>query len=397
MNFDGVLPLANAALYEGYALYPYRASSPKNRVRFPFGCVYPRAYARAQSGADRSDLFAECLVRPGASGLGVRVRFLQLVERTREAPLAGAGESSWQEAEERGVEVELPLDRDGRFPFEVPAERRAEPAPSSRTSASVVRSTRALSALLETSVVPVGSGVVKVRVRVSNLSECSALDRDAVLAETLLSTQVLLGAGSGSFVSLLEPPAELAEIARNCEHAGLFPVLVGARGRTDRVLLSPIVFYDYPEIAPESRGDLFDLTEIDEILSLRIRTLSDAEKHEMRGTDPRLAALLDRTESLAAPEVGALHGARRDSPPAEPAPGTRVRLKPNRRADIFDLSLRDRIATVRAVEHDLEGRTYLSVTVDDDPGADLGLSGQPGHRFFFMLDEIELLAQPEEA
>jgi hypothetical protein len=230
---------------------------------------------------------------------------------------------------------------------------------------------------------------------VSNLSEAPELERAAVLAETLLSTQVLLGVRGGSFVSLLEPPAELAEPARACEHAGLFPVLVGAPGSCDRLLLSPIVFYDYPALSPESRGDLFDLTEIDEILSLRIQTLGDGEKREVRATDPRLAALLDRTEALAPAELAALHGGRRDR--TEFAAGTRVRLKPSRRADIFDLALRDRIATVRAVERDFEGRTYLSVTVDDDPGADLGTSGMPGHRFFFLLDEVELVSESEEA
>jgi hypothetical protein len=68
-----------------------------------------------------------------------------------------------------------------------------------------------------------------------------------------------------------------------------------------------------------------------------------------------------------------------------------VRLRPTGRADIFDLELRGKEATVISVEVNLEGQTYLTVTVDDDPGRDLGRAGQPGHRFFFRPEEVEPL------
>ena len=202
---------------------------------------------------------------------------------------------------------------------------------------------------------------------------------------------------AGSFVSLLEPPAEHEQHARACTHGGLFPVLVGPRGSSDTMLAAPLVFYDFPEVAGESPGDLFDLTEIDEILTLRIQTLGAEEKREMRELEPRVARLLERSEGLADAELARLHGARRDAQNGAPRAGTRVRLMPRRRADIFDLALAGRIATVRAVERDFEDRVYLSVTVDDDPGQDLGLSGQPGHRFFFFLDEVEVLAVTEQS
>jgi hypothetical protein len=74
--------------------------------------------------------------------------------------------------------------------------------------------------------------------------------------------------------------------------------------------------------------------------------------------------------------------------------GDRIRLRPRGRADILDLALADKTATIEAIEQDFEGRVYLAVLVDDDPGKDLGSLRQPGHRFFFQPEEIEPL--PEE-
>ena len=131
-------------------------------------------------------------------------------------------------------------------------------------------------------------------------------------------------------------------------------------------------------MAPESPGDFFDGTEIDEMLALRIQTLTDAEKRQMAAGDPRTRALLDRVEGLTGPGLARLHGAVRD-----PRPGDRVRLRPSGRADAFDLLLAGKAATVASVETDFEGRSYVTVTVDDDPGRDPGAIGMPGHRFFF--------------
>jgi hydrogenase maturation protease len=83
------------------------------------------------------------------------------------------------------------------------------------------------------------------------------------------------------------------------------------------MLSSPIILYDYPQIAPESAGDLFDGTEIDEILTLRIMTLTDAEKREMRGVDERARRILERTETLPAEQLMKLHGAMRTLRPSE--------------------------------------------------------------------------------
>jgi len=70
-------------------------------------------------------------------------------------------------------------------------------------------------------------------------------------------------------------------------------------------------------------------------------------------------------------------------------PGDRVRLRPLGRADVFDIALNGMAATVVSIEQDLENRIHVAVTVDDDPGSDLGMQGKPGHRFFFGIDEVE--------
>ena len=72
--------------------------------------------------------------------------------------------------------------------------------------------------------------------------------------------------------------------------------------------------------------------------------------------------------------------------------GDRVRLKPRVGGDIFDLALSGKIAVVEAIEQDYEGKAHLAVVVDDDPGRDLGMLRQPGHRFFFTPEEVEPLS-----
>jgi hypothetical protein len=106
----------------------------------------------------------------------------------------------------------------------------------------------------------------------------------------------------------MDPPDDLQAAASGCSNIGLWPVMVGEADERDAMLASPIILYDYPQIAPESAGDCFDGTEIDEILALRVITMTDEEKAEARRTDPRARALLDRTEGLSDEHMMKLHG-----------------------------------------------------------------------------------------
>jgi hydrogenase maturation protease len=182
------------------------------------------------------------------------------------------------------------------------------------------------------------------------------------------------------------------------------------------MLSSPIILYDYPVIAPESAGPLFDGTEIDEILTLRILTLTDVEKSEMRSADEQARRLLERTEALDPEALRNLHGAMRRAEGSGPVefddffganrplegvsvrgtylrPGDRVRLRPRVRADAIDLVLNGQTAIIEAVEQDVERKVHLAVVLQNDPGQDLGFMRQPGHRFFYGVDEVEPLRE----
>jgi hypothetical protein len=385
VNFEAALAVADAVLFEGYALYPYRPSSLKNRVRFTFGGLYPRAYALAQRGADASAFRAECLL-VGEPGLGLtsKLRFLHL---------SVEGAPAFQQARVREVELELRLGEGARSVerrFSVPAL-----SPAGGETSGELHFER-LDGALRLGLVELEDDVFRLTVSAENLSDCPSLEREGALGVTLAAAHALVGVSGGSFVSLLEPPEALGLAARACRNEGVFPVLVGPRGEQSQVLASPIILYDYPEIAPESPGDLFDATEIDEILSLRILTLTEEEKREAAAADPRVAALLTRTAALGPSEFTRLHGGLRGVPRDSARrfrSGDRVRLHPQRRADIFDEALAGRIAIVESVERDFEDRVQLAVTIEDDPGRDLGVAGFPGHRFYYEPGEVELVEE----
>jgi hypothetical protein len=407
MNQPFTEQIADAVLYEGYLLYPYRPSALKNRVRWLFGRVFPEAWC-ASSGNETSALRTEFLiVGDGETRLSVRLRFLHIVSCTVERTESSADGSllcTTQEAVPRSAAFECHLaeiaDAPNTLPFAFPASssrdilRDAE----GRDAGVLVNEQRAVHGTLEVSAVALGDGAFRVAVEVRNRTPLDANesgDETAALESALVSTHLLLNVDGGDFVSLRDPPEPLSAAAGECRQSGLWPVLVGREGARTAMLAAPIILDDYPRIAPESVGDLFDGTEIDELLTLRVRTLSDAEKQEIRAAGGRAAALLDRAETLGEDDLRRLHGTVRD--PARPfRPGDRVRLRPRGRADAFDHFLAGRTAVVTRVERDFEDREHVAVTLDDDPGRDLGELGMPGHRFFFRVEELEPLEGKSE-
>jgi hydrogenase maturation protease len=287
MNFDAVEKLANAVLYEGYLLYPYRPSSIKNQKRFNFGVLAPPGY-----GAEASAMQTECLLRGDErTSLAVKVRFLQ-----------PAQVESWLDVYERtvGPLAQRPVDPPRREEFDFPPARGA----------------------VEVSAQPLAGQLYRVTVRISNLSptEQPPQSREDILPQSFCSTHTLLGVEGGEFISLLEPPPEFAEAAASCTNVGTWPILAGQPAERHVMLSSPIILYDYAQVAPESPGDLFDGAEIDEILSLRILTLTDEEKREMREGDEHGRRILERTESLPAEHFMKLHGALRGLNPLPEEP-----------------------------------------------------------------------------
>ena len=311
---DPIRQIADAVLYEGYLLWPYRRSATKNQKRWTFGGVYPPAHAAVHPD-DPSELKAECLLEAqGEPEVDVRVRFLHVVRRSLRdragnvvGELEAAGERylAWDEATEREVSV---------GEIDVPAGRAAEPLPDG--AGEMVREWEAVRGNVALALEPVAENLFKVATRIENLTPWHGDDREDALRHTFCSTHAVLRTTGGDFVSPTDPPEQLVDAAAGCENSGLWPVLVGEPGRRDTVLASPIILSDYPEIASESPGDLFDATEIDQLLILNVLGLSDAEREEMRASDPRARAILERCASLTPEELMRLHGAIRDFRPA---------------------------------------------------------------------------------
>ena len=236
--------------------------------------------------------------------------------------------------------------------------------------------------------------------------------REDMLLTAMIGTHILFATPVDAFVSLLEPPEWAMAAAAACVNHRCWPVVVGPAPRRDLMLGSPVILYDHPVVAPESPGDFFDGTEIDEMLTLRVQTLTDDEKDEARRTDPRAAAIIDRCEQMSNETQQSLHGRLRAAAghgvPTDPMPewsdrgprralvgatwiepGDKVRLRPGRRADAHDLFLAGRIATVAEIVHTVDDDTHLAVTVDDDPAAEL--MDWHGRYLYFGPDEVETI------
>ncbi|MDB6017375.1 MAG: hypothetical protein JWR19_1864 [Pedosphaera sp.] len=440
--------VVDAVLYEGYILYPYRASSKKNQQRFTFGRVYPQAYSVAQDGVEPFVMQTECLARCQTESpvLEIRIRFLHPMARevgslSNPGPgLNGSAASSfqvvpalrvdgdvfqtWQEAVEREVKLpplqlsqSLPSRRD--IPFSFPASQVMEPIRDQRgcTVGMMRRRQEAIEGRVEIVAEPVAAEVFKISARILNQTPVAAEElekQDVILMRTFASTHTILRIAGGEFISLMDPPSAWQPAANRCQNIGTWPVLVGdeEKGERDTLLSSPIILADYPRIAPESSGNLFDGTEIDEILTLRIMTMTEEEKREMRLVDEHARRLLERTEGMGEDHLLKMHGVMRANRSFDEnvfgtstrlegvsvnevylQAGNLVRIRPKGRADVMDMALAGKTAMIEAVELDAEGRVHLAVVLQDDPGKDLGLLRQPGHRFFYGVDEIEPLRE----
>jgi hypothetical protein len=458
--FERAHAIADAVLYEGYVLYPYRASAGKNQVRWQFGVLAPRAYSEA-GGSDPWVMQTECVVDPRVDPtVQLRLRCLQVQSRTVEAvgddgfrpvgdlEVSGTLHRTWDEAVERQFDVaDVLLDPAQlgwvprrEVPVALPAGREVEALVEAdgRHVGRIVRERDAVEAVMRISTTWIDgpSPLVKLQVRVENRMAWNlpGASRDDVVRRSLVAVHTLLAVSGGRFVSLLDPPEFARAVTGSCENIGTYPVLAGAEGGPDEaavVLSSPIILYDHAVVAPESPGALFDSTEIDEILALRILTLTDEEKREARATDARVAEILDRVDTMPPEIFDRLHGAVRylegvptatppgtglpggldaesDLPPwwdpgadtsvdperdtvwiagVEVGRGAKVRLRPKHRADAHDMFLAGALATVEAVLHDVDGAVHVAVVIDSDPGADL--FAWQGRFNYFAPEEVE--------
>jgi hypothetical protein len=465
--------VADAILYEGYLLYPYRGSAQKNQVRFQFGVLMPPGYCDtdpSEVSAFQTECLAECA---DEAQVLITVRFLQLQHRiVQEVPpdggeprdvaslqVDGTEYTTWDEAVERqqqaAASVGALLGQDKNLQFHIGSGESSEDlfdADGLRTGR-VIRRWAGVDGRIKLSAERVAGpyGALRLRLVVENAAapEVPPRTRDEALGHALIAAHALIGVPGGTFLSQTDPPEWAAAEVAACTNIGTWPVLAGPPDCRDLMLSAPVILYDHPEVAAESAGDLFDATEIDEILTLRTLALTDAEKREARATDPRAAQLMDRMDSLPAEMLERMHGAIRylksvpgagappphvePSFPAAPddllgdpvldrpqvpwwdpgadtsvspetdhvvidgvnvARGSRVRMRPgSRRADAQDLFLAGRTALVEAVLHDVDGQMHVAVTPEHDPAADLQRSH--GRFLYFAPDEIEPIGQEE--
>ncbi len=413
-GFDRARAVADTVLFEGYLLYPYRASAPKNRLRWQFGVLSPAPWSEA-GGGDPWTMDLSFLVQASLPFcLRGLLRFLQLRQRRIERvstdtgavvqlPSLQVGDRlclSFDEGELREIPIEAELTpaREVRSAFHAPGSYQVElVSEGDGEVVQIVRDSLPLRGTIHLScrtVLP-AEGVHRVQLRLQNHTHLpvAQVPRDEAMRRSLLSTHLLLETTGGRLLSMTDPPDWAEAAARTCSNSGLFPTLVEEPGRPDVLLAAPLILPDHPQVAPESPGDLFDATEIDELLTLRTLTLTDEEKREVRATDRRAAEILDRVEASGAQTLQRLHGAFRAPPeiahpPARWRAGERVRLRPGtRRTDAQDMFLMGRSATVESVLEDVDGRTCLAVTIDGQPGNDL--LRQQGRFLYFYPDEVE--------
>lgn len=324
--FNEIAAVADAVLFEGYLLYPYRASAQKNQVRWQWGVLVPQGYGTdsGETSAQRVECVFETR-RPDAE-IHLRVRFLHLEQRALTDPdgravpsldVGGTRHLAFDEGVTEQVDavLSLPAVRFGvTVPITVPGARTAEELthPDGGPAGRVVRTRSPLAGTVtvRASEVPGPYDVLRLEIGVRNDTVAAPdASRDDALRTAMIGTHTMLAVSPGEFLSPTDPPRWAAPLVAECAHEHAWPVLAGPPERSDLLLCTPIILADHPELAPESAVNLFDGTENDEILTLRTMVLTDAEKAEARATDPRAAELIAAVDALPPEMLERLHGA----------------------------------------------------------------------------------------
>lgn len=346
---ESVETIAEAVLYEGYLLYPYTRTAMKNQQRWTFGGVYPQEYSEATGGHDPWRMQTQCLILGNNDTLiEVKIRFLHVVQRHVMQWIDGSADKAnsvdelwvgaevyrpWEEAIERDLHGPSAMRlgdlaaHDVQLNIDIPVGQSDEELtdPSGHAVGSLVREWQVVQGRVGIHIEPVsvdGTGadnesqsLYRLTVNIVNTTPWASeppMPRSQVVRHSMISTHTIMHVSKGEFVSLLEPPDTYRAAAEECQNIKTWPVLVGAAGERHTILSSPIILYDYPRVSPQSKGNYYDATEIDELLALSVMTLTDDEKQELRESDPRGREILERTESLSPAELMNLHGSVRE-------------------------------------------------------------------------------------
>ena len=344
--------IARTVLYEGYILWPYRRSAIKNQQRWTFGGVFPDSFASQSGGTDRSTVCADVVVEAPVdvddaidAKIDVSLRFLHVVSRqlmrvdddgrraVEELSVGRERYLSWDETTEREIRLSCELETSNEIvaPIAIPAGVREEMLlDDGKLVGIIVRSWRSIDGMMSVTVRGIPQKAtdrrnafrVTITVRNDTHWHGASADRDDAIRQSLVSAHVAMESARAEFVSTIDPPAEYGAISKRLHNIGLWPALVGVAPDRRAMLAAPIILGDYPRIAPESPGDLFDGGEIDQLLILNVLALTDDEQAEMRDTDPRAREILERCRGLSNEQLIRLHATVRSERYLEPPPFT---------------------------------------------------------------------------
>lgn len=419
---DSFEELVSSLLYEGYALYPYTPGITKNATPTPFGIIYPPAYAE-RSGSTLDHLQIECILEFGPeASVEAGCLFLQ--------PSGLRHQALERRVSIPPTSVEALAGESLRFDFAFPIVSGGEEAAGGEAGGGE----KVLDGRISLSARILRPGLARITIRVENLTqldgnEAAAMDRPKALQISMISSHAFARAyGRGRFVSPLEHRRQV----QACKNLNSFPVL--ATPDDDAVLGAAIMLPDHPQIAPESRLNFFDNTEIEEALVIHAQVLTDEELDELEHQDTAVKEMIASARGTTADELLNLHGrmrltdpgegfmvpagsrpvtrpSRHQSEPPKPPPGYEaipglpgievdgrhfkrgdrviLHLLMSDRQDAIDMMLTGKTATIERILVDYENKVHFGVTIDDDPGQEL--LRETGRFMFFFLNEVELL------
>lgn len=274
-NFGKIEKLADAILYEGYALFPYRKNALKNQKRFNFGVLSPKCWAEKQTNEQYFQQTEILILANESAKISFKVRYLQIENN-----------EDWQTAHEKVYEnsVEMKEFQISDFKFQIDGK-------------------------IELIAKKLGENLFKLSFKLQNLTEKESFknfSREEILSFSFVSTHTIFEIENGEFISAIEPLETFQKYSQTLENINCFPVLVGERKR-NCVLSAPIILYDFPEASENSFDNFFDGLEIDELMIMNILALTDKEKEEIKKTDERTRKMLEKIENASAEDLLKLH------------------------------------------------------------------------------------------
>jgi len=274
-NHENIEKIADAILYEGYALFPYRKNALKNQKRFNFGVLSPQCWAELQTNEQFFQQTEILVLSNESAKILFKVRYLQLEDN-----------EDWQTAHEKVYEnsVEIKEFQISDFRFQIDGK-------------------------IEISTEKLDGNLFKLSFNLQNLTENESfknLSRKEILPFSFVSTHTIFEIENGEFISIIEPPEEFQKYSQTLENINCFPVLVGDKKRNS-ILSAPIILYDFPEAAESSFDNFFDGLEIDELMVMNILALTDKEKEEIKKTDDKTRKILEKIENASAEDLLKLH------------------------------------------------------------------------------------------